>query len=384
MNENDKILLVTFEFPPHKGGMQNYYYNLAKNFNPKKIVVLTTKSELGQPFDQKQQFKIYRYDLLYRFIFPRWLKLYFQIKKIVRQEGIGLIWVGDILPVGNAVYLISKKTKLPYFVSLHGLDLQLAQKNSFKISWTKKILNQARFVTCNSNFTKSLTTGLIQNQSKIEVIYPCPNLLPYGSTGMLIEAKIAELKNKFNLNNKKIILSVGRLVERKGHSLVIESLPEVVKKIPNLAYLIIGSGLELNKLKKLVISLNLAKYVLFLDQVDDNDLPGYYSLADLFILTTIADNYDIEGFGIVYLEASAFSLPIIASLAGGVAEAVIDKQTGILLKQVNQVSISQAITELLTNSEYAKLLGQNGRLRVKDQFNWTVQFNKLMQRINLL
>ena len=153
MNQSTKkILLVTFEFPPQSGGMQNYYYNLVKSFDPAQIVVLTLPDPAGGDFDRQQNFKIIRERLLHKYFRPRWSKMVSIIKRTVKEENIDLLWVGDILPIGQAAL----KLKIPYFVSLHGLDIKLAQKMPRKNDMAKKILEASEFITVNSNFTNSL------------------------------------------------------------------------------------------------------------------------------------------------------------------------------------------------------------------------------------
>ena len=371
---NKKILLITFEFPPQRGGMQNYYYNLAKSFEPAQIVVLTLPDATAGDFDRQQNFKIIRRELLHKYFRPRWSKMLSIIKKIIEEENIDLLWVGDILPVGQAAL----KLGIPYFVSLHGLDIMLAQKSPRKHEIARKILEAAKFVTFNSRFTEALLQPFGLSKIDSAVIYPCsvhqPQFVP--------EQRVLELKRELGIKNEKIILTVGRLVKRKGHELVIKALPEILEKVSDVKYFIVGSGPEHDALKELVGRLNLWNSVMFFNLIDDYKLPCFYGLAKIFVMTPLDLPDDPEGFGLVYLEAAGFAKPSVAGKYGGVSEAVLDGQTGILVDPQKQSELAQAIVKLLLDEGLAKQLGQNAKDRASREFNWQEQSDKLKEIIN--
>ncbi|MBU1037178.1 glycosyltransferase family 4 protein [Patescibacteria group bacterium] len=380
MTANIKILLVTFEFPPQTGGVQNYYYNLLKNFKEGiEVVVLTVPHKNSSVFDQQQDFKIIRKELLFKIFWPSWFKLIFLIKRIVKEQKINLIWVGDVLPVGTAIYFLNYFFKVPYFVSTHGLDIMLPQKSARKENLMQKVLKASSFITTNSLFTKKELTNLNIAEEKITLIYPCPNIYQTAENKTQAE-KIQHLKKQHRLEDKKILLTVGRLVKRKGHELVIKSLAKVLEKYPDVIYLIIGQGPELFNLQSLVNQLKLQQQVIFLTDVSDNDLPDYYAISHIFIMTTLELKEDVEGFGIVYLEAGSFGLPVIASR--GVSEAVINQKTGLLVKNNEVNDLTSKIIYLLDNPEVAKEMGSFAKQRiVVEDFNWQKQSHKLKEKI---
>ena len=226
-----KILLITMEWPPFRGGVGNYYFNLtqelAKQGMELQVLIPQAKLEIES---QKPNLTVSVCPFFYKFFWPKWLKLYFEIKKTVKKFKPDLIWVGQVLPVGEAVYLIKQRFKIPYFVSAHSLDILLPQKNFRKDKILKKILDKAEFITANSEFTKKELQNLENSDKKIEIIYPCPNIKNNG----LIKKQ----------GNQKILLTVGRLVKRKGQGKVIEVMPKLLLDFPDLTYLIIGNGPE--------------------------------------------------------------------------------------------------------------------------------------------
>ncbi len=363
-----KTLLIAIDFWPNIGGVANYYFNLCKQLGAQ-VVVLTTNlakqkniRKLKEDFD----FKIIRKDLLLNLIWPKWILMFWYVWRVVRQEKIETLWVGEILPTGIVVYLLTKFLKLPYIVSCHGMDILQANKIKRRKKMAQKILKEAKLITVNSYYTRELVKKMGVADDKIKVIYP----------GVLVDnnhlTKNKDIKEKFirkyDLRDKKIILSVGRLVERKGFDKVIEAMPQVVTKVSKVVYLIAGVGGDELRLKNL--SNEVVESVVFLGKVSDKEKWVLMDLCDVFITPARKNNEDIEGFGIVYLEANLMGKPVIAGNVGGAREAVIDNKTGLLVNPENINEISQAIIDLLNNQELADKLGKAGYQRVIDKFSW--------------
>ncbi len=363
-----KSLLITTDFPPQKGGVANYLSNFCDNLPKDKIIVLTQNST-NCHFDGQQAYKIIRDNLYYKYFWPYWLKTYFIAKKIIAKEKIEQIIISHVLPMGYIALLL----KLPYVVSLHGYDILAAQKNAWKKYWLIKILNKAKLIIVNSNFTNFKVLNLKIDGTKIVTVYPCPNINPEN----LNKAEKQIIQRELELFHKKIMISVGRLVPRKGFDKVIEALPDILTQIPNLTYLIIGNGPDLKRLEKLAEKLKVLSNITFIEDVSDNNLPIYYDLADLFIMPARQIGADVEGFGIVYLEANLFGKPVIAGNSGGVAEAVVDKKTGLIINPENVSQISNAILRLFNNPELMNKLGVQGRQRVLTEFRWPIQIEKI-------
>lgn len=367
-----KILLVSLEFPPFKGGVANYYYNLCKNFPTNKIVVLTEK----QPA-YPEKFKIIRKILVSKIpIWPRWLSGLVKTFIYARSEKIEVFWAGQILPLGTICLFLKKILNLPYFVSCHGTDLLTAIKNPRKKILVKKIIANASFVTANSEFTKNIIKGLGVGDNKITIIHPCPNVIKN-----IDPLKIKQLEDKYKKNNTKILLSVGRLVPRKNFAKVIKVIPEIIKTHPNIIYLIIGNGPDEIDLKNLITKTGLDNKVKLLTNVNDEELSYFFNLCDIFILIPIALAGEIEGFGMVYLEAGSYGKPVIASRSGGVADAVYDQKSGILVNADSETEIKAAITKLLNQPDLAYRLGIFAKDYIQKKFQWSEQANKLVKSI---
>jgi phosphatidylinositol alpha-1,6-mannosyltransferase len=169
-----------------------------------------------------------------------------------------------------------------------------------------------------------------------------------------------------------ILLTVGRLVSRKGTDLVLQALPYLRNQFPRLRYEIIGDGPDRERLQALVQSLDMEDMVQFLGRVSDSEMLAAYQRSHIFVMPAREEkeNASMEGFGIVYLEASACGLPVVAGRSGGVAEAVRDGETGYLVEPDNPVALAEMLSRLLIDEDLRRRLGQNGRHWVETEMNW--------------
>jgi phosphatidylinositol alpha-1,6-mannosyltransferase len=171
-----------------------------------------------------------------------------------------------------------------------------------------------------------------------------------------------------------IILSVGKLTERKGQDMVIRALPAVRKALPGVTYVIVGDGPFKQDLEGLASSLNVRDHIFFAGKVSDGELPDFYALCDVFTMPSRArlDFHDVEGFGLVFLEAGASGKPVVAGRSGGVEDAVVHGTTGLLVNPSNVEELTAALISLLTNPELRTKLGIQGRERVQREFTWDI------------
>ena len=270
---------------------------------------------------------------------------------------------------GVSAFLIHKITGIPYVVFANGFDVY-APKFNQKANWLMRVvLRDAVYVIAISNFTRQLVIKTEKNANTI-IINPCVETARFMTDFKIV----ASLKN----SHRKII-TVARLVKSKGHDTVLKALPKVIERFPDTKYFIIGEGPEENNLKELARELGLSQYIVFTGQVDEAELILHYRTCDLFILTSreIETNGEVEGFGIVFLEAGACGKPVIGARSGGIQDAVIDKMTGILVDPSDISGTSEAIIKLLSDEELRNRLGKNGKIRVEKELNMTVFAEKL-------
>lgn len=358
---SNKILLFTLEYPPFKGGVANYYDNVVKYWPQSgEIFVLNNNNQ----------------ELLYNWIWPRWLKAVFRLYREIRKNNIGHVLVGQILPLGTAAYLVSKITKTPYTVFIHGMDIVCAQKSDRKKRVSLKILKQAKNIICASNYTAGLVKEFLggSEAEKIQVVNPgIETDFPKN------EDLIAAIKKKHRFFNKTVLLSVGRLVKRKGFDKIIEAMPEILKAVPNLYYFIAGDGPD----KKYIYEkARGVKNIVFLKKPTDEEKWAWLLACDIFATISRNIDGDFEGFGIVYLEAALAGKPVIAGDSGGVRDAVKNSYSGILVNPENTERIAGAIIRLAQDENLRIELGEQGRERALKEFNWEKQTGEIYKIIN--
>jgi len=368
-----KKLIITLDYPPKIGGVASYTYQFSAELNPDEVVVLASQHKDTRDFDKKEKFKIVRKSMLLPiFIWPRWTKLFFQVLRIIKKEKIEIIYLQHALELGGLVWFLKKIKKIPYIIFSHGVDLELGAKSKLKHSFFQKVLDESEQIVFNSkNLRDRILKVLPEYEDKASVLYPCPDQIFYEE---ISEEEISNLKAQYALEGKKVMLTVARLDEGKGYTHLIRMLPKILEQVPNLVWFVVGDGPKKDFLLKEIQKRSLQSVVRFIGEVSHDELSKFYHLADLFVLLTHLDEGKEEGLGLVYLEAAAAGLPVVAGKSGGVEEAVLHTQTGVLVDiYKGDKSVIGSIVEMFENDEYAKRLSENAKTRVQANFKWDSQ-----------
>ena len=309
--------MLTLEYPPQIGGVATYLSEEVKNFSGVVSVIDA--------------------HALYGHKWPIWLPVFWRGRKKYQQHACDCVWVSHILPLGTIAYLWKVVFKTPYRVYVHGLDLVLPQTSRRKTMLIKTILKHADEIIANSNATARLLVNYDINPDKAVISYPRIRQIDIGS----FMSRAKELRIAHGLAHKKIVLTIARLVRRKGVHTVIRAMREVNKKRSDITYVVVGDGPELEMLKKNAQGLP----VLFLGSLDENEKNAWLSACDLFVMTPIDDPNDFEGYGIVYKEAQQFGKPVIGTRVGGVPEAI--GSQGLIIEPENPEMLVRAIEKNL-------------------------------------
>ncbi|MDD5071789.1 MAG: glycosyltransferase family 4 protein [Patescibacteria group bacterium] len=356
-----RTILFTLEYPPFHGGIANYYGNLVKHWpQPNEIFVLD---------DNKGQ-------LVKNWLWPKWLPAVFKLAKEIKKREINHVLIGQILPLGTAAFLASKFKNFEYSVIIHGLDFSLASRSAWKRWLSRRILAKANNIICGNSYVAKSAENFLGSRKKIVVVNPGIN----GRITHNVEL-ITNIKKKYNIENKFILLTVGRLVKRKGVDMVLACLPEILKQAPNLIYVIVGDGPEEENIKKIIAGLKLEKNVLIISSADDKKRNAWLDLCDVFIMPARNMGGDYEGFGIVYLEANLAGKPVIAGASGGVGDAVVNGLNGLLVNPESEEKITEAVIKLARDENLRKKLGERGRERALREFSWRKQIEKIYNLI---
>ncbi len=365
-----KTLLITMDFYPSIGGISRYYERLSDCMPASDWAVLAPTLPVGV-FEEAHPYAIYRKRFFSKFLWPRWLMLAYAIYRIVKKEQIRCMLVGQVLPVGSAVWLVSFFTGIPYVVSLHGMDLGCAQKSYRKYTAASCVLKYARKIVVNSSDTAHKAMQFGVGEQRIAYIYPCADI-PHTA---FIE-RTGE--------HYPVLLTISRLVQRKGIQYSIEAMPRVLQVFPTCRYIIAGGGQMMRELNGLIQAKGLRDHVECIGIISDEAKDALYRECDMFVMAPYEDNGDVEGFGMVYLEANSFGKPVIGTRSGGVPDAVVDGKTGILVEEKNSDTLAEAILRLAKDTTFAQRLGAQGCERVKQEFQWSVQAKKLEKILTYL
>ena len=253
-------------------------------------------------------------------------------------------------------------------MNFHGEDISVLQQYRVERFLMKRVIRAATLNIANSTYTQSLVRNLGGAKAEVSTVFPGFDPNKFDS----VDSKAIPDKVSRRLTGSPVLLTVGRLQDRKGQDQVIRALPQVVKKFPDILYVVIGAphggNTELpDILAGLVAELNLSKNVSLLGEISDAHLPYFYAACDVFIMANRKDEGgDVEGFGIVFLEAGCFEKPVIGGKEGGSVDAILDGKTGLLVDGRSVDDIATAIIKLCSDRSTALKMGQEGRIHASN------------------
>ena len=355
-------LLVTNDYPPKVGGIQSYLWEIYRRLPQDKVVVYTTPHPDSESFDQKQTHKIIRSKQ--RVLLPT-RQVANQIRSLAEVENIDFIMYDPAVPIG----ILGPKIGIPYGVILHGAEVTIPGRVPIARSLIANVLQHAKLVVTAGDYSTKEAIRAAKQDLPICVIPPGVDIDRFKP---LDEQTRSTARGRFNFrDDDEVILTLSRLVPRKGMDVLISATSELVKTRPRVHLLIAGTGRDLRRLKALAQSTNAP--VTFLGYVPDDEVSELYGIADVFgmICRVRWGGLEQEGFGIVFLEAAACGVPQIAGRSGGADEAVLEGETGFVVDSpTDSTAVKQALEQLLVDSETRKEMGRNSRARAEKEFSY--------------
>ncbi len=377
-----KVEFLTLDFPPIVGGISRYLYEIINHMPANEVRVTAVAAPDHELFDAKQGFAIDRLGVPSKWdAFHKQLKFFapFYYQNMLRKSDISMILCGQahyslLLPA----WAISRQRRIPFGVFTYGLDLLYPQTTKYRAVFNY-LLRAADIVFADSRTAESVLLDLDVKKARVAVIYPSVSNEVESVDNSLVDS----IRNQYALVDRKCILTVARLVERKGHDIVLQAMPQILRVVPEAHYVIVGKGEYEPRLRSIVQELGIERNVTFTGYAGDEEVAAYYALCDVFAMISreIPDKGDIEGFGIVYLEANMTGKAVVAGNSGGVPEAVIHGETGLLVDPTNVEEVSQAIIRLLQNPELAGQLGKQGQRRAMQDFTSKASAAKVLARL---
>ena len=300
-------------------------------------------------------------------------------QKIVAAKNIDVVVFGAAAPLALMSPSLRKSGVKKIIALTHGHEVWWAKIFPFNFA-IKRIGKNVDHLTYLGEFTRQAISKALSRKSAAEMVKIAPGI---DTAHFIPQPDAMQKRKELGLQDKKIIISVGRLVHRKGQDNLIQAMPAVLKKIPNAHLLLVGEGPYRKHLEKLVMKSSLEQNVTFAGRIMYDRLPSYLSAADLFAMPSRSRFFglEVEGLGIVYLEASACGIPVVAGNSGGAPDAVLEGVTGLCVDGTNIEQITAAIVEICSDAERASHMGAAGRNWIVDQWRWDIwseEFNALL------
>ncbi len=354
-----KIALVTLDYPPEQGGVARYLGNIVRASNGRIDVFVNLTHSTSGPG------RVEALHLLTKGIW-KWRPAVSSIRSL-KTGGYEHVLISHLLPLGTAALIARKLFGLPYSLLIHGLDLRLAMAHPRKKTLAKYVIHGAHTIFANSETIASE----IETFSGVKPIVVTP-----GTEEQKYYSK-TEARSELGLSNDAtLILAVGRLIPRKGFDKLIESL----NFLPNERHIVIlGDGNDAPRLEELAKPHS--HQVTFVRGASDDMRDLWYAAADVFALPVRDEGTDVEGFGIVFLEAASHGLPVIAGRSGGAKEAIEDGKTGLLVDPNNPQDIAKNIEYLFMHPDLRAQMGRAGKDRARTDFSWEERFELLMKTL---
>ncbi len=361
-----RTLLVTNDFPPRQGGIQSFVHHLAVRQPPDSLVVYASRSPGWQDFDRAQPFEVVRADTTMLLPTPAVRR---QAAALARSRDCEVAWFGAMAPLG----LLGPTLRNA------GVRRTVAQTHGHEAGWAilpgargllRRIAVDTDVVTYLGGYTRDRLARAVPPDTRLEQLAPGVDLAQFhpglrGTDGATVRARLG-------LADRPVVVCVSRLVPRKGQDVLLRALPAVRRRVPDAALLLVSDGPYRSRLERLVRDTGMSRDVVLTGAVPEEELAAHYAAGDVFAMPcrTRRGGLDVEGFGIVYLEAAATGLPVLAGRSGGAPDAVRDGETGFVVDGRDVEAVAERLTTLLTESALAATMGRAGRAWVERQWGW--------------
>ncbi|GHA51964.1 glycosyltransferase family 4 protein [Streptomyces purpurascens] len=367
-----KTLIVTNDFPPRPGGIQAFLHNMALRLDPQQLVVYASTwkrsregVEATAAFDAEQPFTVVRDRTTMLLPTPAVTR---RAVGLLREHGCTSVWFGAAAPLGLMAPALRDAGAERLVATTHGHEAGWAQLPAAR-QLLRRIGDSTDTITYLGEYTRSRIAGALSSQAAARMAQ-----LPPGVDEKTFHPDSGgdEIRARLGLTDRPVIVCVSRLVRRKGQDTLIRAMPRILAAEPDAVLLIVGGGPYERDLRGLAQETGVAASVRFTGAVPWSELPAHYGAGDVFAMPcrTRRGGLDVEGLGIVYLEASATGLPVVAGDSGGAPDAVLDGETGWVVRGGSPLDAADRIITLLADPELRHRMGERGRAWVEEKWRW--------------
>ena len=372
------VLLVTNDFGPRAGGIETFVMGLLERVPKGEVIVYTSHQSSTGEYDRRWRdeygVEVVRDKSSILLPTPRVIR---NLQKLIRRRNLSTVWFGAAAPLGVSARWL-RKAGAEHIVALtHGHEVWWSKVWPF--SWAiSEIARSVDVVTYLGDFTHQAIARRFKDKNKLTKIAPGIDTEHFRP----LDGR--ELREKYGIADRATIVSVGRLVHRKGQDRLVEAMPLVLKEIPEAHLVFIGEGPHRKRLDELVKKFKLENHVTFIGRIQYSDLPRHFSLGDIFAMPSRSRLFglEVEGLGIVYLEASACGLPVVGGNSGGAPDAVKEGITGFVVDGNKLPEIADRIITLLKDDELRNQMGNAGRSWAMEEWQWkrwSQAFNQVLK-----
>ncbi|BBY30557.1 glycosyltransferase family 4 protein [Mycolicibacterium sediminis] len=373
----NRVLLVTNDFPPRRGGIQSYLENLVDELvegGRHDLVVYAPTWKGCEDYDRHaaaRGYRVVRHPTTLMLPEPSVAR---RMRRLIGDHGVDTVWFGAAAPLALLGPVARTAGARRVVASTHGHEVGWSMLPLARMA-LRRIGNDADVVTFISQYTRGRFASAFGPDAALERLSPgvdTDRFVPDPGAG-------ERLRMRYGLGDRPVVVCVSRLVPRKGQDMLIRALPEIVARVSDAALVIVGGGPYRARLHALAGELGVTDGVVFTDGVPADELPAHHAMADVFAMPcrTRGGGLDVEGLGIVYLEASATGVPVVAGRSGGAPESVRDGETGVVVDGEDVGAIAAAVGDLLADPDRAAAMGAAGRRWVVDEWQWKSKARRL-------
>ena len=369
-----KTLFITNDFGPRAGGIETFVHGLIERLPKGSVIVYTSAQPNAAQFDakwlQEHGVEVIRDRSKILLPTPRVINI---CQRIIKERKLTRVAFGAAAPLGIMARAMRRAGAQRIVALTHGHEVWWAKVPpfSFAIYYMSKEIDALTYL---GSYTKDEISKALNKSDKSKLVQIAPGI----DVDHFVPTDSSKLRAELGLSDKSVIISVGRLVHRKGQDKLISALPQIRAAIPNVHLVLVGVGPHQNHLEKLAGKLEVADCITFIGRINYADLPKYICVGDVFAMPSRSRFFglEVEGLGIVYLEASSCGLPVVGGKSGGAPDAVLVGETGVVVDGTNTFEIAEACIELLNNPELCALMGANGRAWIIENWRWEIWASK--------
>ncbi|HEY3259384.1 MAG TPA: glycosyltransferase family 4 protein [Pseudonocardiaceae bacterium] len=370
-------LLLTNDFPPRPGGIQAYLHALASRLPADELVVYAPAWRGAAEWDAQQPFEVVRHPGTLMLPVPGVLR---RGREIAASRGCRTVWFGAAAPLALLTPWLLAGTSVERAVaSTHGHEVGWAMLPGARLA-LRRIGDTVDAVTFVSRYTRSRFAAAFGPMAALEPLPPAVDTSVFHPDA---NARAA-IRRRYRLGEQPVVVCVSRLVPRKGQDTLVRALPLIRRRVPGTALLLVGGGPSRERVRRLAAEAGVAEHVVLTGGVPWSELSAHYAAGDVFAMPcrTYGRGLDVEGLGIVFLEAAATSLPVVAGRSGGAPEAVRDGETGTVVDGRRVKEVASAVADLLADPEQAAKLGAAGREWMRRDWQWDQRATRLAALLN--